>query len=386
MILGLALPQFEAQTLDGQTHTGELIELSADRATFGTAQGSTTLETENILSIAAKEPVEQSEKPPVVVELTDGSVIFAGNYIASEGRARITLANGESVESPISAVHSVRFHGGELQAEQWTRLTGTKADSDLLVIRADETLDSHKGVIQNVTQDTVGFDLDGEILPVKRTKVYGFVYRHGDGDEPPPAICRITDATGSRWAARIVGLEGALQWETPTGLTVSQPLESVVRVDFSSGKVVYLSDMNPDSMNWTPFFGTKRRMQSLQQFYAPKFDRGFDSEVLSLDGVQYRKGLALNARTELVYRLPEGFSRFRAVVGIDDAVRPGGRARLLICGDDRVLLETDVSGKEPPQSLELDVAGVRRLTILVDYGNELGAGDRILICNARIVK
>lgn len=386
LILGAALPQFDAQTLDGHTLAGNLIELSADKATLGTAQGRVSLETENILALAAIEPAKEAEKLPIVVELTDGSTVFARNYVVRDGKARITLADGEAVEAPISAVQSVRFHGDEPKADEWTRLIETKADSDLLVIRVDKSIDSHKGVIHDVTPDIVGFDLDGEILPVKRTKVYGFIYRHGVTDAPPPATCRITDSNGSRWVASSVSLNGKLQWVTPSGLTVSQPLESIVRMDFSCGKMTYLSDLDPDSTDWTPFFGTKRRMPSLQQFYAPRFDCGFGSDALSLGGNVFRKGLALNARTELVYRLPEGFSRFRAIVGIDDAVLPGGRVRLVIRGDDQVLLETDVSGKDLPQPIELNVAGVRRLTIIVDYGDELSAGDRILMCNARIVK
>ena len=77
----------------------------------------------------------------------------------------------------------------------------------------------------------------------------------------------------------------------------------------------------------------------MEQFYAPRFDRNFDGGPLQLGGTPYRKGLALHGRTELVYRLPDRFSRFRAVAGIDDAVRPGGKVRLVVRGDDKVLLD-----------------------------------------------
>ena len=86
----------------------------------------------------------------------------------------------------------------------------------------------------------------------------------------------------------------------------------------------------------------------MKQFYAPRFDRGFDSQPLQLGGVDYRKGLALHGRTELVYRLPERFSRFRAVAGIDDAVRPGGKVRLVVRGDDKVLLEAAICRQRRP--------------------------------------
>ena len=87
----------------------------------------------------------------------------------------------------------------------------------------------------------------------------------------------------------------------------------------------------------------------MKQFYAPRFDRGFDSRPLRLGGVDYRKGLALHSRTELVYRLPERFSRFLAVAGIADAVRPGGKVRLVVRGDDKVLFEAELQPAATPR-------------------------------------
>ena len=54
-------------------------------------------------------------------------------------------------------------------------------DSDLLVVRKDETLDYHQGVLGDVTDDVVQFELDGEQLAVKRSKVFGLVYHHPAG-------------------------------------------------------------------------------------------------------------------------------------------------------------------------------------------------------------
>lgn len=193
----------------------------------------------------------------------------------------------------------------------------------------------------------------------------------------PPAPCGRREVTlaDDQW-----------KWTTPAGLSVTQPVEKIVQIDFSSGKIVYLSDLNPDSVAWTPFFGAAKPQPSLEKFYAPRNDRNFEAAPLQLGGTQYRKGLALHSRTELVYRLPEGFSRLRALAGIDDAVRPNGKVRLVIRGDDKVLIETSIAGNDPPKSIDLDIAGVRRVTILVDFGDSLNVGDHLLLCNARISK
>ena len=398
ILLTSAAGPFEAHTLDGRTLTGPLLELSADRAAILTAAGRVPLETDKLLTLSQKREAGPGPRAAAaVVELVDGSLIQANQYVVRGSRAQITLAGGEIVEVPINAVRTVQFQPSAEFNSEWSRLLEAKADSDLLIVRTDGSLDAHKGVLHDVTEDAVRFDLDGEILPVRRSKVYGLAYRHSVAAELPPAICRITDSAGSQWPARSLALDhrrpesppttsGKLQWVTPAGLAVSQPLENVVEIDFSGGKLVYLSDLKPESSIWTPLFAAERPLPAVKRFYAPHFNRGFDSAGLELAGVPYAKGMALHARTELVYRLPAGFRRFLATAGIDDATRPGGKVRLVVRGDDKVLWEGEIAGSRAPETIELDVAGVRRLTVLVDFAGSLTAGDRLLLCNARIVK
>ena len=49
-------------------------------------------------------------------------------------------------------------------------------------------------------------------------------------------------------------------------------------------------------------------------------------------------------------------------------------------------LETEIEGNKPPQSIQLDITGVKRLKFLVDYGQNLDTGDWLNLCEARIAK
>jgi len=388
ILLTNAIPPFEVQTLDGQTLSGAPAELTAERLILTTDAGPVSLETEKLLTISSKRKLVSAPRSSrIVVELADGSVIQGRQYVSSGDQARITLADGVIVSAPVGMVRTVQLQQDSgPPASEWTRLIQRKLEADLLVVRAGDSLDYHKGVIHDVTEDSVRFDLDGEVLPVKRAKVYGFAYRHGVEAELPPAVCRITDASGSQWSALSLTLSETLKWTTPAGFSVSQPLAGIAQIDFSGGKLVYLSDVKPDSIDWTPYFGGGKALESMKQFYMPRFNRGFDSKPLKLGGVEFRKGLAMHGRTEIVYRLPNKFSRFRATAGIDDAVRPAGKVRLEVRGDGRVLLDAVISGSDAPLLIDLDIKDVRRLTILVDFGGGLNVGDRLLLCNARISK
>jgi len=387
-MLAAAPPEVEVQTLDGRTLSGPIVELDSEKATVETAEGRVSLAIQKLMGLAPKQkPAAAEDAPGAQIELVDGSSLAARKYTVSKGRARIALSDQQTVELPTESVQTARLqpHADEVAAE-WSRIVGMETRSDLLVVRKDDNLDYHKGVVRDVTESVVQFELDGEVLPVKRSKVYGLVYHRAATGKLPETICRITDAGGSQWSVRSLSLSGELKWTTPSGVTVSRPLLLLSQLDFSRGKVVYLGDLKMESVKWTPYFGTAKGLPIIEQFYSPRKDTNLASKPLLLAGQRYEKGLALHSRTEVVYRLPGRFSRFKATAGIDDGVRPHGNVRLVIRGDEKVLLETALGGTDPPRQIDLDLSGVRRLGVLVDFGEELDVADHLNLCNARIIK
>ena len=383
-----ASPTFEVQTLDDRIISGTLADLTADGLIVETTAGKVFLETEKLLNVSLKQkPAAPVPPPGAWIELTDGSTIVARQYTVRGNRAAITLLNDEVLETPTRSIRNVRLqHVSEALAGQWSQIMTAKLDGDVLVVRKGDNLDYQQGVLGDVNADVVRFQLDGEDLPINRAKVFAFVYRHPSGEARPEVICRLTDVFGSHWQLRKITLGKKLQLTTPAGLTFSCPLEILASIDFSLGKIVYLSDLKPESVAWTPFFNTAKTLPSMEQLYAPRQDRNFESNPLQLAGTEYGKGLAIRSRTEMVYRLPGSFARFKAVAGIDDSVRLQGNVRLLIRGDNDLLLDMPVSGTDAPKPIDLDLTGVRKLIILVDFGDRASLGDHLDLCNARITK
>jgi hypothetical protein len=125
---------------------------------------------------------------------------------------------------------------------------------------------------------------------------------------------------------------------------------------------------------------TKSRRRA--RIYKYRRDIGFEQNPLRLDGKSYRKGLSLASRSTLVYKLPGKFRLFRGTIGIDDSVRETGDVHLAIKGDGKTLWEGEVRGTDPARELELEIGGVKRLEVLVDYGGGLDIGDRLDLCEA----
>lgn len=388
-LLLASAPPVEAQTLDGQTVTGTIVSLDAEGATLQTGDGPVTVGTDRLKSLSpGVAGAETPGEPKAWIETVDGCRLVAAGYTTEEGRAQVAAATGGVLEVPTSDLVAVRL-APEVEAltAEWSKLAGSAPEKDLLVVAKDEVLDYHRGIIGDVTEALVRFDLDGDVLPVKRAKVYGLVYAPIAAREFPDAVCRITEAGGSSWAARSITLEGdQLQWTTPAGLEVARPLAGVVRIDFSEGKVLYLSDLDTESEDWTPFLGSPDVPPLREALMRPRRDRSLDGGPLLVDGRTYPKGLAIHSRTEIVWRLPGRFRRFKATAGIDDRVRPEGNVKLVIRGDDAVLVEKTLSGTTGPEEIDVDMTGVRRLAVLVDFGEDGDFGDHLDLCEARVLK
>ena len=177
---------------------------------------------------------------------------------------------------------------------------------------------------------------------------------------------------------------------TTSGTRCDIPIPQLLRCDFSAGNVTYLSDLEYELVECLPFIGTRLPDKRILQLYAPHTDASFEGSGLWLgagnDIRQYEKGLSIHSRSVLVYRLQDAYRKLTADVGIDSRVQGRGNVVLIIKGDDKELLRRSVAGTDPPLALDLNIEGVRRLEILVDFGETLDVADHLNLCNARIIK
>jgi RHS repeat-associated protein len=95
---------------------------------------------------------------------------------------------------------------------------------------------------------------------------------------------------------------------------------------------------------------------------------------LSLDGITYPKGLGAHAESTILVDLGGQYERFRAVVGINDAARPGGRVAFRVydarpTGDVLLYDSGEIQGGaagDIARHIDIGVAGVQTLKLYVD--------------------
>lgn len=395
----------DVQPLDGEPVSGALVSLDGERLVIDADGQEKSFRLAELISATRRDGPAAGPSADILVKLVDGSQLAASAYTVESGKAKITLRGGQSVEAATASIDSVRLkkHRDELQ-KQWLAIEERESAGDRIVIRKTSTvtvenglekvdkevvaLDWLEGVLYDITDGQVQFKFNDTLIPVKREKVEGVFYFHAARGSLPDPLCRIRDASGSAWDVRSLALAGdKLQVVSNSGVRAALPLDEITKFDFSTGKILYLSDAEPERVEWTPFFPPTS--PSEKQWFSPQNDGkgGFAGGRLELNNRQFTKGLAVHSRTQLVYRVPEGFKRFAALAGIDDRVRSLGSVHLVITGDGETLLEQDVTGKdEEPLAIDLEIDGVRRLGILVDYADNADIADHLNLCNARITK
>ncbi len=285
-------------------------------------------------------------------------------------------------------------------AAQWDEMRRQNLANDVLaVLKKDgKSLDYVEGVMGDISDDKIEFKLEGKTQRVDRAKIAGAIYYRPNRRSHEEPRATIQGRSGLRISAMHLELKDSrLELTTTAGAKLSWPLDDLSLADFSAGKLMYLSDIEPASANWTPLVGLPAAATLAAEYGQPRRDKSAYGGPLALvmkDGesvstqaaTRFNKGLALRSRTEIIYRLPAGFQRFLALAGIDPLTSADGNVRLTISGDDRKLLDTEIAGDQPPHPIQLEIANIKRLKIVVDYGQNLDSGDWLNLCEARIVK
>lgn len=377
------LPAAELQTLKGDAHQGQLVELTATNVVLRNGDTNVKLPIAEVLEIRL--PESKSSELPLAggarVALRDGTQLLGTRYSVAGNQATLETAHYGRLSLPLNAVASVRFGAPSQKLDAaWDGLVQRDAKKDLLVIKKGDVLDQLAGVVGNIDaapNAKVKLLLDGDEIPVNLEKVYGIIYAR-PAASAAKGTCQIAMSNSDQLQVQQITWNGtALQAKLVAGPEITLPLERVRALDFSSGKVRYLSQLEPREVKYVPFFDIT---------WTYHRDRNLDGGPLRLGGKTYRRGLALHSRTLLRYRIGGEYGRFQAVMGIDEVVDRQGDVHVVISGDGKVLHESDVRGVDPPKPLDLDVTGVRDLDILVDFGGDLDIADHLDLADAKLVK
>lgn len=372
-------PDVEVTSLSGASASGSLQSLNKTVAKIKAGQTEKDLPLSNILNMRfPKNRPQRSLELPLTIRLTDGSIFPTQSLQSNERQVKVSGDQTGELILPARNVASIRF--GALNSnirDSWEKLLNGENTKDLLVVQKENVLDYIDGVVGSITEEKIQFFTGEDEVSVNRSRVFGVIYSRPPSPEVSPyCAIRLTDAgvlnasaitfTGTEFTATLLG--GTRARFTP---------QSIANLDFSQGKVRYLSDLEPRNIEYTPFFDTVWKYRK---------DRHRDGGPLRVGGKEYTRGLYIHSKTLLQYRLKGDYRNFRAIMGIDESVPGIGFVYVEIKGDGRILYSGNVRSSDSPVELNLDVDGVREFEVLVDFGDNLEICDHLDLCEARFIK
>ena len=390
----IQLPSIQVTTLPGEQIQGTMEAFAANAITVKSESESRTIPFEEVLLIrSANLPTTVVSESPIEIRLVDGTRLRCNTFTSAGAQTTITHNRLGEFQIPKSTIVSVRFAPLDAKVDSnWNQFVDRTIKKDVVVVRKGDVLDHLDGIIGTLNEAMLQFQMDGDEIPIKREKVFGLIFSKRESTAKK-AIARLDLVTGDRFAIRqIEWNESKWKIRLVSGTELEIAPELFQTLDYSLGKVAYLSDIEPRTKNYKPEFDDPR----LIRVYEPRRDQNFEGGPISLGDQSFAKGLALHSQTLVMYRVAGEFRKFQAVMGIGDEV-PYGDVDVVIKGDGKTLFKNAVKALSPgdngsiqratPQLLDLDIAGVVELEIFVDYGSDArDQGDRLYLGNARVVK
>ncbi len=378
-------------TVDGVQQEGELVAWNDEGVTLRQDEQTFSFAASQLLHVQQKNASTESDPEENFLELLDGTHMPHSSYVVERGEATIKTPWRET--PLVLSTNQIRYVQFSTDVSLST-LREQDLDGDLLVVRKKTpgAFSFLAGIIGDVSEKQVDFNWEDEKLSVKRSKIAALAYFHAHKPPMKKVACWLNLHHGGRLPVAKLELRGKhINIQTSSGLKFSIPVASVRNVDYSQGKLAYLSDLQPVAMQWTPRIDLPLAAKLIAKHGQPRRDESFTGSTLSLawplstSGLKnYSKGLALRSRTEIRYRLPKGMQHFKALAGIDPETSAQGNVTLEIFADNRPVWQGEIDGSSAPVAIEVPLDDARELRIVVDYGKNLDFGDRLHLIEARV--
>ena len=246
------------------------------------------------------------------------------------------------------------------------------------------------GQATGIADGSLGFEYQGQARRIKLERVLGVVLNAGagagdgaagdiengklyqtlhlTGGQVIPGHLRSLDAEANE-EGEDEEAGARVMFEPLWGGELSVARSHVDAVRVRNGRLVRLVSLEPAAIEHVPFFDLA---------IPPRFNEALDGSPLRMiDDSLPPRGISVHSKTTLHYRLGGRFTQFRSGLGM---LREGGslgdvEARLV--GDGKVLWQREsITAGDGVVSVEVDVTGVDRLELVVDFGRGQHVGDR----------
>lgn len=364
-IAGQRIPM-QIRSLDSQTVTG------ARR----------TLAFSDLMMIDTGRPVQDSSLP-LRVYLSGGGILPASAVTFNGEEFRIATSWGTPVLAT-DAVSGVVLDRAADPLSFRQAMQKRSVENDVVVATSSRGQQAVAGLLESIDGEKLVLNYQGQSRPINLSKVKAIVT--ADLKLPPVRgpVARVQLTDGGTVSAVIDKLEsGTLSLRLPANPALQLPWDMVSRISIASDSVVWLSDLEPASAEQTPLaalpFQWKRDTSAGGNPLTLVWPSSGEKRV-------FARGIGTRSASRLEFDVDGRYGRLVATVGIDAETEGRGDCEVSIWGDGVQLWGGEVTGRTDPLPVDLDISGIRRVTLVTRHGRHLDLGDHVDWADARFLQ
>lgn len=358
------------------TSTFERIPLTVRRISEAGIEGSDARGQSRRISFA--ELVAADREDVAMASLSGLTLHVAGGFElpgepASLGEAGLVWHSPQlgDLTVPLAAIRGIGKTGDKPQL--------TRASQDVVRLNNGDLL---KGILASADARHLVLQGDQGDLPVDWTAVAEICLAETGPatSTASPAIAgpyRLNLRDGSVWPAQTITLDNdQFTIRLPGGATVNLAPAEIRGLEIEGGKITWLARRTPAKADYTPFFQVSAARPAAYTLL----------NSLRVGGDAFRSAIRVRPLSRLTYDVTPGTASFRTRYAVAGS-GPLADVTVRLRGDDKVLYEqTHVKSATLSPPVTIDLAGVKRLTLEVDYGANQDVQDDFLWLDPALVR
>jgi hypothetical protein len=373
--------------IDSPPVEGKLIAADSQTIRLEVAGESKSWNSQEVLNLELARK-SSAASPPLELGLIDGSKLKGVKLAGREQKWQFGDSAGEVQDFGPGVVRSllVRSLTPELSTA-WNESLKESAESDaLIVMRPGNVVDRVNGMIVEVKDSKVGFDLDGQVVEVGFEKLLGIIWFRKQKDRLRPKI-EIQCTDGSSILSESLSISGdMLTYRSIGGQDLKIPVWRIAVLNYANANVKWLAEIAPLSAISHPRIDWNGDRSNFNKAMAPRFiaSRGVGS--ISDSGKAENLDLVFLAPGSYAFRVPEGVARLRTTV--ERSGNGNAKSDLLIevWQDDQNLKRHAFGVDEESLELEVPVVSGKKVTLSVVSKTRLQVGSQMTWKQPRLIR
>lgn len=386
------LPVLRMTDIHGQTWNGSFESIDQDKLVYLPSPSASA--EPNSLKTSELMRLERSGKIPSSIadaasanwkaRLSDGTVLSLQQIEGKEKRWMIRLADGVVRSEFDGELKSLKFKKLDAKAEEaWQAFEREELKSDaLIVVRPGGALDRVDGLVKEIKDGKIQFDVDGQIVDASIDRLAGVLwYRKpqepkGQGASTAGFVVQLLEGSSILAdRAKVVGTELELGGQWTNALRV--PMDWLQSIDCGLGKIAWLSSLATLDARPTGRGGFGEFDAILAKTTKPRWIRG---------ELGINEDLLFPGPGEYQFRAPAGMTKLQARVERSGDSESRSAIQIEVWVDDQVALRKEIGADEQGLDLEIGIAQEKKIKLVLGSKSPLHLGTRALVKQAKLLK